>query len=562
MKHHCVLILVGVAILDAGGSQSALAQAGGGNPLDTLPAVPSIEIRPGGVASPLAAPPTTAQQVMDIRLTPARFDIEGVLALSFSEISSRFAPLARREITVGQLVELARGVTQLYQDRGYALSFCYVPTQDFKDGVVRIVVVEGYVGEVRIEGDAGNAEAKIREIAARIQADKPLHRATFERYVGLLGQLPGLRVQASALPPNRTDGATVLTLKVARRPVTVSAGLDTQQSKPRLLLTGSLNDVISSGSQLSASVIAPSSQGETFGSAQFTQFIGSNGLSAKIDASHYRGDPNAQLEVNSSTQRRVSNDRIELSASYPLVLSNTMSLVVSGGAYAVNYSDDYSNPANGAALAYDTRVRAIFGQLSYTLSKPDTVRRLSVLLAHGINGWGAQATAQTNVAGLVTANPANVGFSKVLLQASQLNQWPNGFGSVISLLGQYSPHILPTTERISFGGLRMARGYAPGEASGDSGWGLGMEINRSFAADMAYLKQVQPYLLLELARVYNQSGVFTPSKLKSVAIGTRLSDQKFFTVDISAAKPLGDQPLENAERHPRFQATLNYRLAP
>ncbi|MFC6280292.1 MULTISPECIES: ShlB/FhaC/HecB family hemolysin secretion/activation protein [Polaromonas] len=562
MKHHCAMILAGAAILGAGAPRGALAQAGGGNPLDTLPVAPRIEIRPGGVVSPPVAAPTTAQQVMAVRLTPARFDIEGVQSIPFAEVSSRFAPLAHREITVGQLVEVAREITQLYQDRGYALSFCYVPTQDFKDGIVRIVAVEGHVSEVRIEGDAGNAEPKIREMAARIQADKPLRRATFERYVGLLGQLPGLRVQANALPPSNTDGATVMTLKVTRRPVTASASVDARQSRPRLLLTGSLNDAIFSGSQLSASVIASPLPGETFQSAQFTQFIGSNGLSARIDASHYRGDPDAQFDANRSTQRSVINDRLELSASYPLVLSNTMSFVVSGGTYAVNYSDGYSNPSNGAVLAYDTRVRAVFGQLSYTLSLPDTVRRLSILLAHGINGLGAQATARTNVAGLAAVNLANTGFSKVLLQASQANQWSGGFGSVISLMGQYSPHILPTTERISFGGLRMARGYAPGEASGDSGWGLGAELNRSFAVDAAYLKQIQPYLLLEIARVYNQSGTFTPSQLKSIAMGARLSDQKFFTVDVSVAKPVGDQPIENVERRPRFQAFLNYRLAP
>lgn len=171
--------------------------------------------------------------------------------------------------------------------------------------------------------------------------------------------MPGLRVQANALPPSNTDGATVMTLKVTRRPVTASASVDARQSRPRLLLTGSLNDAIFSGSQLSASVIASPLPGETFQSAQFTQFIGSNGLSARIDASHYRGDPDAQFDANRSTQRSVINDRLELSASYPLVLSNTMSFVVSGGTYAVNYSDGYSNPSNGAVLAYDTRVRAV-----------------------------------------------------------------------------------------------------------------------------------------------------------------------------------------------------------
>jgi hemolysin activation/secretion protein len=176
---HPLLALAGLTLLGAGHPQEAQAQAGGGNPLDTLPALPPADIGPGRAAQPLAPSPGTAPQVMDLRVTPARYDIEGVRALPFGEVSSRFAPLVGREVTVSQMVELTRGVTQLYQDRGYVLSYAYVPTQDFRNGVVRIVVVEGHVGEVHIDGDAGNAEAKIREIAGRIQADKPLQRATF-----------------------------------------------------------------------------------------------------------------------------------------------------------------------------------------------------------------------------------------------------------------------------------------------------------------------------------------------------------------------------------------------
>jgi hemolysin activation/secretion protein len=369
-------------------------------------------------------------------------------------------------------------------------------------------------------------------------------------------------VQASALPPGTTDGATRLTLKVTRRPATVSAGLDAQQSKPRVLVTASLNDVISSGGQLSASTLVSSLPGDTFHAVQFTQFIGSQGLSARISGSHYRGDPNAPLQVDNGTQRRASNDRIELSASYPLILDNTTSLLVSGGVYAVNSGDNYRHPGSGVEVNYDTRVRAVFGQFSYTMSRPDTVRRFSLLLAQGINGWGAHATASTNIAGLTLVDPTQLNFRKVSFQASQINQWSAAFGTAILLSGQYSPHRLPSSERISFGGVRMARGYAAGEVSGDSGWGLGLEIHRSFPASLTHLKQVQPYLLVEWAQTENQSSTFLPSKLKSLALGTRLSDQKFFSLDISAARALGDAPFERTARRTRLNAILNYRLEP
>jgi hemolysin activation/secretion protein len=126
---------------------------------------------------------------------------------------------------------------------------------------------------------------------------------------------------------------------------------------------------------------------------------------------------------------------------------------------------------------------------------------------------------------------------------------------------QYSPHILPSTERVSFGGTRFARGYAAGDVASDSGWGVGLEANRSFGVDMTYITQIQPYVLLEAARVYSQAGALAFSKLSSASLGVRVSGGGYYTVDVALSKPTGDPSPENPRREPRLSALISYNFS-
>lgn len=92
---------------------------------------------------------------------------------------------------------------ELYKQKGYALSFAFVPAQTFQNGVVRITVVEGYVERIEIKGQPGAAEKRIRALAERIRADRPLRQASFERYINVLGLVPGVKIAATVAPPQK-----------------------------------------------------------------------------------------------------------------------------------------------------------------------------------------------------------------------------------------------------------------------------------------------------------------------------------------------------------------------
>ncbi|MDO9359329.1 MAG: POTRA domain-containing protein [Polaromonas sp.] len=559
-----LLAAAGFSFAPALRTAHAQAQAQGGNPVDALP-TPPVPTRPSTAPRgtrilqppPQAQPPAQQGQA----ITPTRFDIEGVQSIAFEEVAALFAPFAGQPTTVGKLAEAAQQVTAMYQQQGYALSFAYLPEQDFSGGVVRVVAVEGHIATVQIEGEAGKAEPKIRALAERIRQERPLRMETFERYTQLMGQLPGIGVEATAVPPTTTDGAGALQLQVSRQPYQVSLGTDIRTKRPRAVVTGVINDPFVAGGRLSGSTMLGTQDGERYGALAYSQMVGTEGLTLRAETSLYKGDPDAHLNTPPAIRRFTDYRRAEFSARYPLVLKARESLYLSGGIYGINNADDYRNPATGAMLTDEVKVRAVYAQASVSKATETRSRYLALRLTRGLDALGASSAVRANFAGALPVNRARLDFTRVGVDASQRNDWGNRWGTAVSMGAQYSPHILPSTERVSFGGTRFARGYAAGEVASDSGWGVGLEVNRSFGVDMAYVTQIQPYVLLEAARVYSQAGALAFSKLSSASLGVRVSGGGYYTVDVALSKPTGDPSPENPRREPRLSALISYNFS-
>ncbi|BAO89966.1 ShlB/FhaC/HecB family hemolysin secretion/activation protein [Caballeronia cordobensis] len=533
----------------------------GGNPLDALP---QVNAPPKPPVSVNIAPPAPALDALLARhLTPGKIEIEGVKALPFDQIAERFKPLVGKDVTIGQLIDAANGVTALYKERGYALSFAFIPAQTFQDGVARVTVVEGYIDKVVVKGNAGAAEKRIRAVAAQMQKDRPLTQANFERYINVLGMIPGVKAKATVAPPQNTDGAATLELDVERKPFNVSTGIDFNHPGVQGILSATENGMLGFGESLTASALLPKGRDDqTYYALNGALPIGADGFTAKVDASHYHGHPVDNPGLPSTIERTVVNDKLAFSAVYPLMLSNARSLVGTAMMYASHDEDRLKNTvvAGNPYLAQRSQVRVAQAQLDYVGIGTGVVRRASFNVAKAFDVLGASKSAQTNIAGYAPVNPVSLTFVRTGATYTQSDEWPWKIGTVVSMTGQYSPDTLPTSEQISFGAQRFALGYQPGEASGDSGWGASFELNRPIDIGMTYLKAFTPYVAVDAARVFLHGGTANPRRLSSVGIGFRVSDAKHYSIDLSVAKAVGDAPVESASRSPRINATLSYQL--
>ncbi|CAG2128778.1 Hemolysin transporter protein shlB precursor [Ralstonia mannitolilytica] len=526
-----------------------------GNPIDTLPKVDTSRPREQKIQVEVQRPNPALENLLATHLTPSKFQIEGVKTLPFPEIAAHFAPLAGHDVTVAQLLQAANDVTKLYAERGYPLSFAFVPAQTFEGGVVRITVVEGYVARMRIEGTPGPLEDRLREISQRMMDERPLRKETFERVTGVLALQPGVQITATVQPPTTTDGASELVLNVKRQPYTIGTGVEYRKPGVRAVITGTLNSVTPLGEQITVSTLQPRGPDhETFYSATWAQPIGTDGMLAKLTWSHYRGTPeNLPLEQLGYQSRYLTDtQRLGLSLSYPVQLSNTRSLTLTGTLYGNDDKQRYTPQSPVfAQTELDAKVRVAGAEALYTEVKPGETRRASLGVYQGINGIGAGKSANNNV---------DLSFLRTRVTASEAHDLPMGFGVAVSAAAQYSGAVLPSSEQISFGGRFFGLAYPAGEVAGDRGWGAAVELNRAFTVSMDYLKTVQPYVLYDTAKVYSNAGTLIHDQLGSIALGVRFSDRKYYTLDLAVARPVGDKPVNNSSRALRFNAAYTYQF--
>ncbi|MFU1910421.1 ShlB/FhaC/HecB family hemolysin secretion/activation protein [Bordetella hinzii] len=532
-----------------------------GNPVDALP---QIE-RPPAAAPPTPVAPTPEQQAVAARLAqhivPRHFDVSGVKTIPFEEVSAFLTPLAGKDITVAQLVAEVDKITVLYRERGYPLSFALVQNQDFANGLVVVTVVEGYIENVRIDGDIGNARQRLESLAQPLLQEKPLKQATLERVLNLMRTVPGVSFTPALELPKRANGATELSLEATRKKFTGNGGIADMGTGMQPIVNVGANSLTPLGEQVRLTASIPLNTDDVkYFAGEVRVPVGNDGWSVKVDGYHYQARPQDDAVQYLGFDRKVTTDRIGVGVSYPILLNNRRSLTGTLGMYATNSQDRYDQRHTDNWLREDSRVRAATAELRYLDVLPERSTDATLSVSKGSDSMGARAKVTSNY-GYEATPPTDLDFTRWNLSVRQAFTLPAQFGLVLSGAGQYSSDILPTSEQVSFGSWRYGMGYPQGEISGDKGLGLSAEINRRFNIGYQYLRALQPYVMVDYARSwYNNPALkpVNPKHLSSVALGFRITDDKYYLFDFNIAKPVGAATVNDRDRDVRFNA--NYSL--
>ncbi len=530
-----------------------------------MDSVPQLERPPGATQPPPVVQTATPEQLalqarLAQRIVPRNFDVSGVHAIPFDEVSAILSPLSGKEISLGELVQQVDKITQLYRDKGYPLSFALVQNQTFANGLVVVTVVEGFISNVRIEGDIGNAQDRLDTLAGPLKEDRPLKQATLERQLNLMRTVPGVKFTPSLDLPRRADGATELVLSATRHPFSLTGGVADLGTGMQPLVNVGASSLTPLGEQVKLTAAVPFNTDDVkYVMGEISVPIGADGLAVKVDGYHYDAKPKDDAIEYLGFERRVKNDRIGIGVSYPILLSNTRSLTGTVGMYAANSKDRYESRNADLWLQQDARVRAANIELRYIQLSEIQTTDITASVSKGFDAAGAKKDISSNYG--YSATPIlDLDFTRYNLNAKQTIALPAQFGLTFSGAAQYSSNILPSSEQISFGSWRYAMGYPQGEQSGDKGVGVSAEINRRFGTGWEYLSAVQPYALIDYARTwYNNKGLqeLNQRHLSSVALGLRFTDDKYYLFDFNVAKPIGSATVNN-DRDVRFNA--NYSL--
>ena len=536
-----------------------------GNPMDALPPSTTEPAPPSRPAPSIQLPavPNAAQAAILQRLqqviTPRHFDVSGSHSIPFEEIVAIIEPLANQPITLADLVNHTNRITTLYQESGFPLSFAVLPEQDFANGLVKITVIEGHVRSLRIEGDPGRSEARIRRLSDKLLNERPLTRKTLERTLNLLRTIPGLQITPSLDMPRTTDGGTELVLAVQHSTIGGGVSISDLGTGRQAIAELAIKSATPLGEELRISAAIPTESDDVrYFAGRASVPIGNNGLSFDVDGYHYRSTPDDSLLTQLGWERRVTNERVNVGLSYPLIAENQRNLKASVSLGASRSIDEYHNRLNQAYLVQVTDLRVLSGELQYRSASSKQSRSAQLAVHKGLDSLGAKQRLDSAFDPNARLN-TRLDFWRTTLNARQNFNLSDNVGLSLHASGQYSPHILPSTEQVSYGAWRHGFGYPAGEAAGDKGIGLTAELNTRFSLNNAIINHIQPYAAIDWARAwYNDSNLraYNDRKLSSAAVGLRIGNPKHFIFDVNVAKPIGDLPLNTTKRKYRVNANV------
>lgn len=521
-------------------------------PVDAYrPQTPALELPKPGAAEPQPL-------LMGTKLTIRKLQIEGGTVYPLQELGAAYKPLLGHEITLSELIEATRSITQRYQTDGYLLSYAFLPPQNFDQGLVRVVLVEGYIRDYTVDGDVGRVKGFIDELVDKLKGERPLTRKTFDRYATLMSRIPGVTLQAQVPPPGTTDGAATLHVTASRKPFTTSMSLtEGSRNSPQALFAVSSNSQTAMAEQLTLSgLFPPGNDKEHYYRLDYSQFLNAEGTQLSLYGARYRSDPGTNIATSDGFELKPhrENDRFSIGVSHPLIVAPDQWLSVAGRLYGVNDKTDYDIVGYSQTISEKTNVRALAFEGDWRKSTASQLRIVSGGVYQGINGMGAKTESN------LTGNHYDLDFFRLRLSGVQSDTFFDNWQGVMSGALYWTDDSVPDSERAVFGGQNFGRGYPDDQASGDKGWGVAYELNYSFNREGEWVKLLQPYAVLDRAKTWFNELPLKGSDMSSAAVGLRFSDKRYYNIALEVAKPLSDMALDSFNRRPRYTLSFSYQL--
>ena len=400
----------------------------------------------------------------------------GATGVADSELQAAVADRIGTSVTFADLEQLAARAVAVYQKRGFGLVQAYVPVQEVVDGVVRISISEGVLGNVSIELAEGVpvAQERVAGTLAILEPGKPLNGRQYERAMLLLSDLPGIKPQ-SAISAGAATGTTDLVVQVGERD-RLQYGLEVDNhgtsDSGRHRITGSLRwaSPFGRGDNLDLRLMLAEGMHTAFGRISYETPVGYRGLrigGGLARVQYELGGPFAPLEPTGT------GNVADLSFSYPLIRQRSTNLFVRGVIDNKDLTDRFE------AVGFETHKRVRGAGIGLSFERRDGFLGGGYTSANALLYRGnldiKDATSEA------FDNPpfgydTEGSFGKATLQLARLQSLAPKFSLFLGTGMQRASKNLDAYEKLSLGGPKAVRAYATGEVLVDDGWLATVEL--------------------------------------------------------------------------------------
>jgi hemolysin activation/secretion protein len=421
-------------------------------------------------------PAPKAQEVEDVRMVVKAIRVSGSSVFTAAELEALLADLTGGEHSLAELVEGAARITAYYRERGYVAVRAYLPPQEIRDGAVSISVLEGRLGEQRINNRSRLSDQRASGYLSGIKSGDVLQAEPVDRAILLLNDTPGVGMVRATLQPGASAGtADILVELDPSVPYAANIELDNggnyYTGEYRIGAELLVNSPLKMGDLLTLNALT-SDQDLTYARISYSMPAGGSGLklgAAYSDTGYRVGKEFAALSSHGTASSS------SLFATYPFMRSQASNL---------------------------------FGTLTWEKKQLDDQSIVAItskqvqLFSLGLNGnhqdalGGAGITSYdlTLVAGRLSMDLADIfswvqydfaridgDYARLAYNVNRVQRLTDTDSMSGRLSGQRASRNLNSSEQFSLGGSNGVRAYPQGEAGGDQGWLLNLELRHSFA---------------------------------------------------------------------------------
>lgn len=406
------------------------------------------------------------------------FPVDNIQFVGATQLTTKIqvqltSPYLKRCLTLSEIYELTKHVTNYYIEQGFITSQAIIPEQDLSSNQLLLQVIEGHVETIEIEN---SPERLVHQIFPH-QQGKILNLRDIEQGLEQLNRLSSTKYTIDIQPGSQNGYSRVIIHQQGKKwPITSQLSLDNSGMKAtgKKLLAGSLT------------VDSPLGFGEQWSASANTDIDGSSShhnryIVANLNIPYgywsyrYQFYRNSTLQPfqTSGQQYRYEgkNTNQQFDASRLIYRDGKQRLTLQGSLKHKNANTQLASQTLSissptlTSLSFTPQYSNTFGQGYFTFNPA---------AEWGISAFGASPDT------LAKDSPRSH-YRKFSLSSSYQYFFPNGMTYLTSFYGQYSPDNLYGIERISIGGQYSVRGYHEQSLSGNRGGYWRNEINKDIA---------------------------------------------------------------------------------
>jgi hemolysin activation/secretion protein len=427
-----------------------------------------------------ATPPPGACPIgaADLKFTLKSVEFTGTQGINANELGAAYRPSLGQTISLADVCAIRdRAARELF--RLGILARVEIPVQTISGGHLKLDITAAHIVSVQVKGDAGPAQAKVEDLIENLRGMAPFDIRKAQRYLFLVSDLPGIRVQAALKPAAGGPGAVDLIVTVSRKPVDAVVNIENFNSEALGSFGGlvrvDLNGFTALGERTTLIGYSSFVAGEQYILQAVEEArLGNEGLIGRLSFSYGDSKPGGDLaNLELEGQSYVGS----VGLTYPLIRSRRRDLNVSAG---LDYVNQITTTLNGAnPLSRDKLSVAYFkvdGRQAWRriwLVPPGQISG-GIEYRHGIDLFGASHAGAASLLSRTDGQPD----AELVRADGRLDlQWLPLFYTRVSFAGQFSDQVLLAYEDFNVGSLSIGRGYDPSSLTGDRGIGGSFEAH-------------------------------------------------------------------------------------